>query len=48
MIAIWLMSAKFVTLGFLKIKVFLNKDCDGIISIYDGINKFYHITQITL
>ena len=39
MIAIWMISAKLVTPGFLKIKVFENKGYEVIISFYDGINK---------
>ena len=39
MVTILMMSAKMVTLGLLKIKVFRNKGCDVIISVYDVINK---------
>ena len=39
MVAILMMSAKLVTLGLLKIKVFLNKDDDDIISVHDVTNK---------
>ena len=39
MVTILMMSAKMVTLGLLKIKVFRNKGCDVIISVYDIINK---------
>ena len=34
-----MMSAKMATLGFLKIKVFINKGYDVIISVYYVINK---------
>ena len=43
-----MMSAKLVTLDFLKIKVFLNKGYDLIISVYGVTNKFYHLTQFIL
>ena len=39
MVAILMMSAKMATLGFLKIKVFLNKGYDAIIYAHDVINK---------
>ena len=38
-VAILLMSAKFLTLGLLKIKVFWKKDYDVIISVLDTTNK---------
>ena len=34
-----MMSAKMATLGFLEIKVFINKGYDVIISVYYVINK---------
>ena len=34
-----MMSAKMATLGLLKIKIFLNKGYDVIISVYDFTNK---------
>ena len=40
MIAILMMSAKLVTLYFLKIKIFWNKDYDDIISVHDVTKKF--------
>ena len=39
MVTILMMSAKMVTLGLLKIKVFWNKGRDVIISVHDFINK---------
>ena len=39
MVTILMMSAKMTTLGPLKIKIFRNKGCDIIISVYDVINK---------
>ena len=39
MITILIMSGKMATLSLLKIKVFLNKGYDAIISIYDLNNK---------
>ena len=39
MVTILMMSAKMATLGFLKIKVFLNKGYDAIIYAHDVINK---------
>ena len=39
MVTILMMSAKMATLGLFKIKVFLNKCYDVIISVYDVINK---------
>ena len=38
--AILMMSGKMATLGLLKIKVFLNKVYDVIISVYDVTKKF--------
>ena len=40
MVTILLMSAKMATLGLLKIRVFLNKGYDVIISVHDITNKF--------
>ena len=48
MVTVLLMSAKMATLGLLKIKVFLNKDYDVIISVHDVMEKFYRVTQIIL
>ena len=48
MVTILLMSAKMATLGLLKIKVFLNKDYDVIISVHDVIKKIYRVTPIIL
>ena len=39
MVAILVMSAKLNTLGLLKIKVFLNKGYDVIMSVHDMTNK---------
>ena len=39
MVTILMMSAKMATLGLLKIKVFLKKDYDIIVSVHDAINK---------
>ena len=39
MVTILMMPAKMATLDLLKIKVFRNKGCDVIISVYDIINK---------
>ena len=41
-----MMSAKLVALGLLKLKVFLNKGYDVIISVHDVIKKFFHETHI--
>ena len=38
MVAILMMSAKMVTLGLLKIKVFWNKDYDAILFAHDVTN----------
>ena len=38
-VTILIMSAKMVTLGLLKIKVFWNKEFDVIVSVHDVINK---------
>ena len=48
MVTILMMSAKMAILSLLKMKVFLNKGYDVIISVYDVINKIYHVTQIIL
>ena len=40
MVTILLMSAKMATLGLLKIRVFLNKGYDVIISVHGITNKF--------
>ena len=48
MVIIWIMSAKNVTLGLLKINVFLNKVYEVITSFYDVTKKNYHLTQIIL
>ena len=48
MVIIWIMSAKIVTLGLLKINVFLNKGYEVITSFYDVTKKNYHLTQIIL
>ena len=39
MVTILRMSAKLATLGFLKIKVYLNKGCDVITSVHEVANK---------
>ena len=39
MVIIWIMSAKIVTLGLLKINVFLNKGYEVITSFYDVTKK---------
>ena len=39
MVTILMMSAKMATLSLPKIKVFRNKGCDVIISVFDIINK---------
>ena len=39
MVAILKMSAKFATLSFLKIKIFLNECYDAIIFVYDRSKK---------
>ena len=39
MVTILMMSAKMATLGLLKIKIFLNKDYDVIISVRDVNSK---------
>ena len=39
MVIIWIISAKGVILGLLKIKIFENKGCDIVISFYDVICK---------
>ena len=39
MVAILIKSAKWATLGLLKIKGFLNKGYDGIISVHNVTNK---------
>ena len=41
MITILMMSAKFATPGFLKIKVFLDKYYDVVTSVHDIINKIF-------
>ena len=41
-----MMSAKMVTLGFLKIQVFLNKGCDIIVFVYDATNKILSCDSI--
>ena len=41
MATILMMSAKKVSLGLLKIKIFWNKDDDVIISVHDVINKIF-------
>ena len=46
--AILMMSGKMATLGLLKIKVFLNKVYDVIISVYDVTKNFYDVAQIAL
>ena len=46
MVTILMMSAKMTTLGLLKIKIFRNKGCDVIISVYDVSARIYHVTQI--
>ena len=48
MVTILMMLVKMAILGFLKIKVFRNKGYDVITSLYDVINKIYHVTQILL
>ena len=40
MVALLMMSAKLATLGFLKIKVFLNKGYNVIISVQDVTKRF--------
>ena len=39
MAAVWMISAKFSTLGLLKIKVFWNKGCDVEIFVHDVTSK---------
>ena len=47
MVPVLMMSAKFTTLGLLKIKVFWNKGYDTIIFVHDvTFQKIYHVTQI--
>ena len=41
-----MMSAKMVTLGFLKIQVFLNKGYDIIVFVYDATNKILSCDSI--
>ena len=48
MVTILMMLAKMATLGLLNIKVFRNKGYDVAISLYDVINKIYHVNQILL
>ena len=48
MVTILMMLAKMATLGLLNIKVFRNKGYDVTISLYDVINKIYHVNQILL
>ena len=43
-----MISAKMVTLGLLKAKVFCAKGYDIIISVNDSPTKFYHVTQVIL
>ena len=43
-----MISAKMVTLGLLKAKVFCAKSYDIIISVNDSPTKFYHVAQIIL
>ena len=47
MVPVLMMSAKFTTLGLLKIKVFWNKGYDTIIFVHDvTFQKIYHVTHI--
>ena len=39
MVTILMVSAKMATPGILKIKIFLNKDYDALLSVHDVINK---------
>ena len=48
MVTILMMSANMAPLSLLKLKVFWNKGYDAIISVYDVINKIYHVAQIIL
>ena len=53
MVTILMMSAKMATLGLLKIKVFLNKGYDVVISLHDVTNKILsrdsnHIVDVTM
>ena len=53
MVTILVMSAKMPTLGLLKTKVFWNKGCDVIISVYDVTNKLllrdsYYIIDVVM
>ena len=41
MVAILMMSGKMASLGLLKVKVFLNKVYDVIISVYDVTQKIF-------
>ena len=41
-------SAKFATLGFLKVKLFWNKGYNVIIYIHDVTNKIFLVTQILM
>ena len=45
-----MMSAKFASLGPIKLKITWNKGYDVIIFVHNATNKvlFYHITQIAL
>ena len=43
-----MMPAKMATPGLLKVRVFLNKGYDVIISPGGVTNEFYHVIQITL
>ena len=47
-IKILMMSAKLVTTGILKVKVFWNKSYDVITSFHDVTNKFYPMIQMIL
>ena len=48
MVATLTMPAKLATLGLLKIKVYWIKGYDVIISAYDAIKKFYHMSQVII
>ena len=48
MVATLTMPAKLATLGLLKIKVYWIQGYDVIISAYDAIKKFYHMSQVII
>ena len=46
MVITLMVSEKMASVGLFEIKVFRNKGYDVIISVYDIVNKNYHVTQI--